>query len=114
MSWVTIAIYHNPLHAHIARSQLEAAGFEVFLADEHMVSTNWLASFALGGVKLRVRPDEEERAKALLDRTPETVPEGVDGDRETECTGTAESESSEADSQDGAITGCGGPHDSES
>lgn len=64
--WVTIATYMNGLEAHVARSKLESEGIAVSLADEAVVRMNWLWSNAVGGVKVRVKPSEQDRARRIL------------------------------------------------
>ncbi len=69
---VTVGEYSFPLDAHLAKIRLEAEGIPVLLADEEIVSANWLYSNAVGGVKLKVRPDDEARARGILDSEPPT------------------------------------------
>jgi len=42
-------------------------GIDAWLADEHLVQTDWLYSIAVGGIKLQVRPEDAARARAVLD-----------------------------------------------
>ncbi len=84
MSWVTIAVYDNPLLAHIARGSLEASGIPCFLADEHIVSTNWLVSIAVGGVKLQVPQEWRQVGTEILQGTSRNN-QGRDGDPHTVC-----------------------------
>lgn len=63
---ITIASYSQTYEAHIARSFLESHGVEGFIADEHLVSANWLYSNAIGGVRLQVRTRDVKAAQALL------------------------------------------------
>ena len=60
---VTIATYDFITDAEIARGRLQAEGIEAFLADQHLVQTDWLYSIAVGGIKLQV---EAARAEAIL------------------------------------------------
>lgn len=46
--------------------RLEAEGIEAWLADEHLVQTDWLYSIAVGGIKLQVRPEHAQRALEIL------------------------------------------------
>jgi uncharacterized protein (DUF1810 family) len=71
--WVTIAAFTSVHEAHLAHSVLEAAGFDVTIADEHLVSMDWFLSNAIGGVKVLVREDRAEEAKALLASSAMTV-----------------------------------------
>lgn len=63
---ITVASYSQVYEAHIARSFLENHGVDGFIADEHMVSTNWLYSNAIGGVRLQVRHRDVKMATDLL------------------------------------------------
>jgi hypothetical protein len=70
---VTIAVFHDPVKAHLARAQLESEGVECFLADEHMARVYSLASFAFGGMKLRVREADVDKATEILGTESEIV-----------------------------------------
>ena len=39
---VSVASWASPIEAHLARSRLEAAGIQAFVADEHIVAVHWL------------------------------------------------------------------------
>ena len=52
----------------MAKSILDSAGIESFLADENVISMNWLWSNALGGVKLQVRKTDAAIASDSLDQ----------------------------------------------
>ncbi len=62
----TIASYSFPHEAHIAKANLEAEGIPAFIADEHTVNMQWLYSNAMGGVRVQVPAQFEERAKEIL------------------------------------------------
>jgi uncharacterized protein (DUF1810 family) len=64
--WAVAAAFTNVHQAHLAQSVLEGAGIEAQLADEHTVSMDWMLSNAIGGVKVMVREDRVDEAKALL------------------------------------------------
>jgi hypothetical protein len=63
---VAVAACARPVEAHLARCRLEAEGIEAFVADEHIVSLQWLYSAAVGGVKVQVRLRDAARARAIL------------------------------------------------
>jgi tetratricopeptide (TPR) repeat protein len=63
---VTVATFSYPTEAYLSKAKLEAAGIWSFVADAETVTTNWLYSNAIGGVKLRVKKDDVERAIELL------------------------------------------------
>lgn len=66
MQSLTIARYDTMPEAHIAMGRLQAEGIEAWLADEHLVQTDWLYSIAVGGIKLQVDPADAARASAVL------------------------------------------------
>ncbi|NNG14792.1 MAG: hypothetical protein HKM22_06485 [Gammaproteobacteria bacterium] len=63
---IIIARFDSMPEAHIAMGRLEAEGIEAWLADEHLVQTDWLYSIAVGGIKLQVRPEHAQRALEIL------------------------------------------------
>jgi len=63
---ITLWRYRDLPEALIARSKLDAEGFDCFLADAEIVRLNWFWSNAFGGVRLQVRLDDGESALAVL------------------------------------------------
>jgi Putative prokaryotic signal transducing protein len=55
--------------AQVAKSILDSAGIESFLADENVVRMDWFYSNAVGGIKLLVRHEDAETAKKLLEES---------------------------------------------
>lgn len=74
---VTIRSFPDVMQAWLAKSGLESAGIECSLADDNMVRLDWGISIVLGGVKLRVKPEDAEAALEFLDQP---VPEEVGDD----------------------------------
>lgn len=72
---VMIRRYRDLPIAQLARSALDSAGIESYLADENMVSLSWFYSNLIGGIKLFVRPEDAEEANDVLD---DAVPENKD------------------------------------
>lgn len=62
----TIARFDSMPEAHIAMGRLEVEGIDAWLADEHLVQTDWLYSIAVGGIKLQVRAEDAQRAVEIL------------------------------------------------
>lgn len=77
---VTIARFTVGVEAHLAKGRLEAEGIPAFIADEHMASLDFVYSSIIGGVRLRVRKVDAERAIELLNS--ELAEEGATGDGE--------------------------------
>lgn len=70
--------------AFVAKSVLDSAEIDSFLADENMIRIDWFISNLLGGVKLMVRPEDAETAAALLDEAaivPIAAPESETGEK---------------------------------
>jgi cell division septation protein DedD len=62
----TIAAFNHADQAHFLRSRLEGSGIGAHVRDEHMVSLDWLAALAVGGVKVDVADEDYEAALAML------------------------------------------------
>jgi hypothetical protein len=63
---VTVASFPEAIEAHIYRNRLEAEGIPSVIADENVVTNQPWHSIAYGGVKLRVRVQDQEKALALI------------------------------------------------
>ena len=74
---VTIRSFPDVMQAWLAKSSLESAGIECYLVDDNMVRLDWGISIVLGGVKLRVKPEDAEVALVFLDQP---VPEELGDD----------------------------------
>ena len=55
--------------AEIARATLEAAGIDAVLVDENIVRMSWGDAQAHGGVRLQVRAEDADEARAILAET---------------------------------------------
>ncbi len=66
VNFVTVATFDFMPDAHIAMGRLKTEGIECHLADEHLVQTDLLYSIAVGGIKLQVNEDDEQKALAIL------------------------------------------------
>ena len=69
---VTVGSYTRLEEANGARAVLEAAGLSPILRDEMTGSIDWGLMPAIGGIRLEVPAEEEERAREVLG-TYETV-----------------------------------------
>ena len=82
---VVIATSYDIVEAEFLRNHLEEQGFEVYLADENVVSMyNFLAP-AIGGIKIKVLESESVEAKKFVEDLQnaeivydENFPEGSD------------------------------------
>jgi len=68
---VTIATFHDPIAAAMAKNYLEGLGIPSELFDEESVATGWVLAGALGGIKLQVEAIHAERAEMLLEQVQE-------------------------------------------
>lgn len=65
-----VRVYRDLPDALIAQSVLDSAGIECFLFDENIVRLNWLWSYAIHCIKLRVADEDAADAAQLLDQPP--------------------------------------------
>lgn len=63
-----VRVYRDLPDALIAQSILDSAGIECFLFDENIVRLNWLWSYAVHGIQLRVADEDAADAAQLLDQ----------------------------------------------
>ena len=71
---VTLRQFRDLPEALLAKGSLESAGIECYLADENLVRLDWFISNFIGGIKLKVRPEDEAAARSLLE---EPILEGL-------------------------------------
>ena len=64
--WSTVATFHDPVAAAMARNYLDSQGIPALLLDEATIATDWMLAGAIGGIKLQVSPFHVERAELLL------------------------------------------------
>ncbi|UCH66237.1 MAG: DUF2007 domain-containing protein [Ignavibacterium sp.] len=62
----TAATFEYAHFAHLAKTKLESEDIECFIFDEHTSSMNWFYTNAIGGIKLKVRGEDYERASIIL------------------------------------------------
>jgi hypothetical protein len=75
---VTIRSFWGLLEAEMAKGLLDSAGIESFLFDDNMVRMDWFNANAIGGVKLRVDPQNVDAANRILQETAEEAAAEVD------------------------------------
>jgi hypothetical protein len=66
MKLVTARIFDNAIDAHMLKSKLESEGVLCYLQDEHTISIDPLYSNAVGGIKLRIKEEDIEKTKLIL------------------------------------------------
>jgi Putative prokaryotic signal transducing protein len=73
-STVTLRQFRDLPEALLAKGSLESAGIQAYLVDDNMVRMDWFISNLLGGIKLKVHPEDAEAASAILNQPiPETL-----------------------------------------
>jgi hypothetical protein len=84
---VTLRRYTSVQEALFAKSVLDSAGIECFLADENTIRMDWFWSNAIGGIKLWVKQEDAAAAEAILDqRRPAAFDvEGVGAYKQPQC-----------------------------
>ncbi|WP_103069301.1 putative signal transducing protein [Aquimarina sediminis] len=63
----TVAVFQYSAEALIIKGKLESEGIQVFTMDMHTIDTDPLVSNAIGGVKLKVWAEDEQRAFQVLE-----------------------------------------------
>src|SRR5271154_6230296 len=72
---VTLRKFRDLPEALLAKGSLESAGIQAYLVDDNMIRMDWFISNLLGGIKLKVRPEDAEVASEILDQP---IPEMLD------------------------------------
>ena len=66
MQFAVVRTYSHAMEAQMARGALQAAGIDAQIADEHLVTQDWLLSNAVGGVRLQVPEADLESARRII------------------------------------------------
>jgi len=72
---VTIRQFRDLPEALLAKGSLESAGIEAVFTDDNIVRLDWFWSNLMGGIKLKVDPEDVEAANEILNQP---IPEGFD------------------------------------
>lgn len=62
----TLAAFNKPIDARLLIARLEGSGIAAYPRDENMVTLDWLASNAIGGVKVDVADEDYDRAMEIM------------------------------------------------
>lgn len=68
---ITVATFEYAHFAHLSKARLESEGIECYIFDEYTSSMNWFYNNAIGGIKLKVRGEDYEQAKKILNENVE-------------------------------------------
>ena len=63
----TIATFTFVHEILVLKSILEHEGIRYFFQNEHLIGIDPLASYAYGGIKLKIHPNDFERVQNILD-----------------------------------------------
>ncbi len=67
---VTVATFSYPIEAYLAKTKLDWEEIPCFVADDRLITWNWLYSRAIGGVRLQVKSGDWETALDVLEAPP--------------------------------------------
>ncbi len=65
--FIIIATFNFPHEIIVLKSILQNEGIAFFFQNETLVSVNPLASYAYGGIQLKIHPNDFETVKKILD-----------------------------------------------
>jgi DNA-directed RNA polymerase subunit RPC12/RpoP len=63
----TVAVFQYSAVELIIKGRIESEGIQVFTMDMHTIDTDPLVSNAIGGVKLRVKAEDEQKALQIVE-----------------------------------------------
>ena len=72
---VILNTFTSIFEANLFKSKLESEGIECFIDDENIGSMNFLYGSAVGGVKLKVRKSDYDKARKVLKESGQTTAE---------------------------------------
>src|SRR5580658_2552567 len=84
---VTLRQFRDLSEALLAKGSLESAEIQAYLVDDNMIRMDWFISNLLGGIKLKVHPEDAEAANEILNQPiPETLDfEGAGNFEQPKC-----------------------------
>ena len=65
--FITVATFNFAHEITILKSILDHEGIPYLFQNENLISVDPLASFAYGGIQLKVHPNDVEQVKVILD-----------------------------------------------
>lgn len=65
--FITIAVFSYPHEITILKHRLEMEGISYYFENETAVSVAPLYSIALGGIRLKIHPNDSSQVQAILD-----------------------------------------------
>jgi hypothetical protein len=84
---VTVRQFRDLPEALLAKGSLESAGIQSYLVDDNTIRMDWFWSNLLGGIKLKVQPEDVDAANEILNQPiPETLEiEGIGEYEQPRC-----------------------------
>jgi hypothetical protein len=84
---VTVRKFRDLPEALLAKGSLESAGIQSYLVDDNVIRMDWFWSNLLGGIKLKVQPEDADAANEILNQPiPEMIEiEGVGKYEQPKC-----------------------------
>jgi hypothetical protein len=64
----TIAVFNFPHEIIVLRSILEYKGIPFLFQNENLISVNPMASYAFGGIQLKVHPNDFKKVQYILNK----------------------------------------------
>ncbi len=77
MQFVQLRSFDNYIQANMVLQQLQNAGIDAFLQDEHTVTIDPILTNAIGGIKLVVPQPEKDKAIGILNQIEKEYKESV-------------------------------------
>jgi DNA-directed RNA polymerase subunit M/transcription elongation factor TFIIS len=74
----TVATFEYAHFAHLAKAKLQSEDIECFLFDENTSSMIWFYTNAIGGIKLKVRAEDFDRAERILKENADGIGDDYD------------------------------------
>lgn len=65
--FITVAIFNFPHEIAVLKSILENEGIPHLFQNENLISVDPFASFAYGGIQLKVHPNDVDQVNEILD-----------------------------------------------
>lgn len=70
---VTLRTFDTSVEAHILKTRLESDAIECYLFDENINSLNLIYNIAVGGIKLKIKSTDLDRAEEIIKQIEETA-----------------------------------------
>ena len=72
MNLITVKTFDHYTDVHILKSKIESEGIKCFIFDEHTVTNGPIYTWAIGGIKLKVKEEDVKKVQLILGEINET------------------------------------------